>query len=99
MRRLIGSMLALCVLICVSAAACAGQPAAVSAGAPAPGAATLDERRRQLTALLDEQWQYTMRTSPVFASKLGDRRYNDRWGDNSFEAIAADLAASRGFLT
>jgi uncharacterized protein (DUF885 family) len=40
-----------------------------------------------------------LRTSPVFASRLGDRRYNDRWGDNSPEAIAADLAATRQFLT
>ena len=108
MRRFIGWILALCVLV----PACAGKPSAVSAGSPAPSApapvarpappaastATLAERRRQLTALLDEQWQYVLRTSPVLASTLGDRRYNDRWGDDSFEAIAADLAASREYV-
>jgi uncharacterized protein (DUF885 family) len=75
-------------------------PAPVARPAPLPtGTATLDERRRQLTALLDEQWQHVLRTSPVFASTLGDRRYNDRWGDDSLQAIAADLAATREFLT
>ena len=59
--------------------------------APAPAGPSLDERRHQLAALLDEQWQYRLRTEPEFASILGDRRYNDRWGDRSPEAIAADL--------
>ena len=67
--------------------------------APAPAGPSLDDRRHQLTALLDEQWQYTLRTSPEFASILGDRRYNDRWTDLSPDAIAADLAEVRTFLT
>jgi uncharacterized protein (DUF885 family) len=75
-------------------------PAATLAASTAPAAApSLDERRKQLTALLDEQWQYTLRTSPEFASILGDRRYNDRWSDLSIEAFAADLAMAKQFLT
>ncbi|HEY0991379.1 MAG TPA: DUF885 family protein, partial [Kofleriaceae bacterium] len=58
----------------------------------------VDARRAQLTALLDEQWQYVLRRAPEFASILGDRRYNDRWSDASPEAFAADLAEARKFL-
>jgi len=33
--------------------------------------------------LLHEQWEYTMRTSPLYASILGDKRYNDKVDDFS----------------
>jgi len=74
-------------------------PAAPEAAKPAAPVASLEDRRHQLTALLDEQWQYNLQTSPEFASILGDRRYNDRWTDTSLEAIAANLDKSREFLT
>lgn len=35
----------------------------------------------RLYKLFDEEWEYTLRESPTFASYLGDRRYNDRWPD------------------
>jgi uncharacterized protein (DUF885 family) len=38
-------------------------------------------------AILDEEWQHTLRESPTFASHLGDKRYNDRWPDMSLAAI------------
>ncbi|MGH9777926.1 MAG: DUF885 domain-containing protein, partial [Candidatus Acidiferrales bacterium] len=41
----------------------------------------------QLTALFAEEWEYRLRENPTFASRLGDRRYNDQWGDDSLEAI------------
>ncbi|MEE9466159.1 MAG: DUF885 domain-containing protein, partial [Candidatus Neomarinimicrobiota bacterium] len=41
-----------------------------------------------LQALLDEDWEWTLNEYPTFASYLGDDRYNDRWTDNSLEAIA-----------
>ena len=78
-------------------------PAPPDRGATAPAAApdraaSLEVRRHQLAALLDEQWQYVLRTAPEFASILGDRRYNDRWSDPSAEAAAADAATTEDFV-
>ncbi|MBC7931082.1 MAG: DUF885 domain-containing protein, partial [Rubrivivax sp.] len=42
---------------------------------------------RALYKLLDDEWEWTMRENPTFASNLGDRRYNDRWEDASLEAV------------
>ncbi len=61
-------------------------------------AADLDRRRVALRDLLDEQWEYTLRTSPEFASILGDRRYNDQVSDVSAAAHRADEAMTRRFL-
>jgi len=41
----------------------------------------------QLHKLFEEEWEYTLRENPTFASYLGDRRYNDRWTDVSLDAI------------
>ncbi|MEO6333428.1 MAG: DUF885 domain-containing protein, partial [Pyrinomonadaceae bacterium] len=43
----------------------------------------------KLRALFDRDWQWTLETSPTFASFLGDKRYNTRWDDQSLDAIAA----------
>ncbi|MCC6354040.1 MAG: DUF885 domain-containing protein [Verrucomicrobiae bacterium] len=63
---------------------------------PLPSAATLlalalpclatDDHTAQFHRILDEEWEYAMRESPVWASMLGDRRYNDQWGDGSLDA-------------
>ena len=52
-----------------------------------------------LHQLLDEHWEYTLRTSPEYASILGDRRYNDKLSDFSQAAIDRDLVRTREFLT
>jgi uncharacterized protein (DUF885 family) len=84
--------------------ACAAVTAAIAAGAasaaaPAPAApADLAARRAALNALLDEQWQYTLKTAPELASILGDKRYNDKLSDFSIAANEADLEMSRKFL-
>ena len=59
----------------------------------------LDARRKQLNDLLAERWEYTMRTNPVFASMLGDKRWNDKLADVSQTFIDQDLAQTRTFLT
>ncbi|HEV2719631.1 MAG TPA: DUF885 family protein, partial [Thermoanaerobaculia bacterium] len=58
----------------------------------------LDKRRKALQDLLHEQWEYTLRTQPEFASILGDKRYNDRSSDVSEAAQRKDAAESRRFL-
>ena len=62
-------------------------------------AADLDRRRKALADLLNEQWEYTLKTSPEFASMLGDRRYNDQISDISYAQVLRDRAATKRFLT
>jgi uncharacterized protein (DUF885 family) len=61
-------------------------------------AANLDTRRKALSDLLHEQWEYTLRTSPELASSIGDKRYNDRLSDLSPAAVQRDLVETRRFL-
>jgi len=70
-------------------------PATVSAANPP---ADLEARRKALNDLLHEQWEYTMRTSPIYASILGDKRYNDKLDDFSQQAIDDNLDQTRRFL-
>lgn len=49
-------------------------------------------------ALLDEAWEYQLQEYPEFASDLGDRRYNDRWTDQSLPAIERRRTRTRTFL-
>ena len=63
-----------------------------------PAAYDVDARRKQLDALLKDQWEYTLRTSPEFASILGDKRYNDKLTDFSQAAIVRDQRVTREYL-
>jgi uncharacterized protein (DUF885 family) len=58
----------------------------------------LETRRKALNDLLHEQWEYTMRTSPIYASILGDKRWNDKLDDFSQAAIDDDFEQSKRFL-
>src|ERR1019366_6852161 len=58
----------------------------------------LENRRKALNDLLAERWEYTLRTNPIFASILGDKRWNDQLDDFSQKAIDDDLEQSRKFL-
>ena len=60
--------------------------------------ADLEARRKALNDLLHEQWEYTLRTSPIYASILGDKRYNDQLDDFSQQAIDDNLEQDRRFL-
>ena len=70
----------------------------VSGVAAADQSTDLEARRKALNDLLHEQWEYTMKHSPIYASILGDKRYNDQLDDFSQKAIDDDLAATRDFL-
>jgi uncharacterized protein (DUF885 family) len=60
--------------------------------------ADLDARRKALNDLLAERWEYSLRTSPIFASILGDKRWNDKLDDFSQKAIDDDLEQSKKYL-
>ena len=67
--------------------------------AAAQSSPSLESRRKALDDLLAEQWEYRLRTSPLFASFLGDKRWNDKLDDRSQEAIEKDLQEAQKFLT
>ena len=71
----------------------------LSAFAAGPQGSSLEARRKQLKDLLAEQWEYNLRTSPEFASTLGDKRYNDKLSDVSEKAIFLDLEQTKKFLS
>jgi uncharacterized protein (DUF885 family) len=58
----------------------------------------IESRRKALNDLLAERWEYTLRTSPIYASILGDKRWNDKLDDFSQKAIDDDLDQSKQFL-
>ena len=98
-RGLRGWYAAGALLACAGAALCI--PLWVRGDARKAGTAagaTVEERRKQLSGLLAEHWEYTMRTNPEYASILGDKRYNDKSSDASEKAIYVDLEEQKKFL-
>ena len=71
---------------------------AQSVAAQELSAADLDQRRKALSDLLDEHWEYLMKHNPEWASILGDKRYNDQVSDVSAKAVRAELEDSKRFL-
>ncbi len=64
----------------------------------AQNASEVAGERTKLNGLLAEQWEHKLRTSPITASSLGDKRWNDKLDDLSQQAIDEDLRATRSFL-
>jgi len=64
----------------------------------AQSAGSLESRRKAFRELLDEQWEYRLSASPLFASFLGDKRWNDKLDDYSQEAIDKNLRETQKFL-
>ena len=52
----------------------------------------------EFDALLEAHWEWTLETRPVFASRLGDRRFNRAWRDVSREAASERQAERRALL-
>jgi len=61
-------------------------------------AAGIDQRREQLNALLKEQWDFVMKTSPEYATIIGDKRYNDKVSDVSEKEVYYELEMTKDFL-
>ena len=61
-------------------------------------AAAYSDATRDFESLLDEHWEWTLKSYPLFASSLGDRRFNDQWTDQSMDAIEQRHKDTREFL-
>ena len=59
---------------------------------------TVDARRKQLNDLVSEYWEYNLKVNPVFASIIGDKRYNDQLGEGSAEFLKKEAAKEREYL-
>lgn len=60
--------------------------------------ASLADASSELSVLLDDHWEWQMATSPVMASMLGDRRFNDQWGDGSLKGNEKQNQDTQEFL-
>ena len=61
-------------------------------------AAALAGPGEDFAALLHDAWEWQLAENPVMASRLGDRRRNDQWGDLSLAAIERRHEDEREFL-
>lgn len=61
-------------------------------------AASFADTTTDFATLLDEHWEWHLASSPLQASMLGDRRYNDRWADQSLDAIEHRHTETQEFL-
>ena len=96
MTSLVRQILTLIVLVCVFTPMPMRTSHAQNHAAAIPPSA--ESSREQLRSLFDEEWQYTLRTHPEWATSMGDPRFNDRLSDNSPQFFQSDLEHSRKFL-
>ena len=59
---------------------------------------SVEARRKALNDLFTEYWDYMMRTNPLYASTLGDKRWNDKVDDFSQEELDRELVDTKKFL-
>lgn len=55
----------------------------------ASAAFSQNSETQKLHSLFDDEWEWTLRNYPTFGTYLGDKRYNDRWADQSIPAFEA----------
>ncbi len=75
----------------------AAQKLTANTSAPAQPA-SLEDRRKELNAVIHEYWEDHLRHSPEFASTIGDLRFNDQITDYSLQAINESLAREEGYM-
>ena len=64
----------------------------------AASSAACADASTDFAALLAEHWEWQLASSPMMASMIGDRRYNDQWQDRSLDAIERRHEQTREFL-
>ena len=72
--------------------------AALGAVAPAQAGEDVATRVKALDALLAEQWEYTLKDTPEFATIIGDYRYNDKVSDASLAHVQQQKKDAQDFL-
>jgi uncharacterized protein (DUF885 family) len=82
-------------LACALTASCAPSTTAPPAAPSSPAGAITPEA---LHALFAEEWDYAMKEAPAYASRIGDRRFDDRWPDVSPAANERRAAHDREVL-
>ena len=80
----------------VMAASCAPGPASRPAAPASDARAAVTSA--SLRALFAAEWDEKLREDPVYASRLGDRRFDERWPDVSRAALDRDAAHERDVL-
>jgi uncharacterized protein (DUF885 family) len=88
-------ILPLTALVLVAACGRVAPPAASPAPTPDMAQSSASAELEQLFA---EHWDFTMRESPLYATAVGDHRFNDRLGEVTAEAQARRAEANRAFL-
>lgn len=56
------------------------------------------EPREELRQLFADEWEARLQSSPLFASRLGDRRFDDQLSDVGLQAQRSRLDRAAGFL-
>lgn len=64
--------------------------------AASPASAGVTDAR--LTALLEDHWEFTLESSPTWATQLGDHRFDAKLDDNSASARDRRIKKSEAFL-
>ncbi|MFP5237927.1 MAG: DUF885 domain-containing protein [Acidobacteriota bacterium] len=66
--------------------------------APVSAHATVEERRAAMNGLFQQYWDEYLERNPEFASKIGDKRFNDKITDYSVAALNNWLAREQNLL-
>ena len=63
-----------------------------------PRETSTETRRAQLSAAIQQEWEYELQAHPEMATHIGDNRYNDRASDHSAKFFAEDLEHAKQTL-
>jgi uncharacterized protein (DUF885 family) len=67
------------------------------AAALSPAASAAETARKKLSALFDEEWEFRLKEDPLFATSVGDHRFDDRLPSVSVAAETARTEERRRF--